>query len=158
MSLYAQAKKGWITLQGQCDFQVQDTAGSGSATITSLSPFQLSGVNVNVHVGKLVPSCGGLSGAIINVAVHLFQDKIKGAIENGAEDAIKQVLEGHGTDDITSSDSSSNNVGCLPNGEYCSGSDSCCGSCGWNGLCGDSKLRGTSPFVAADILAELGWN
>ena len=106
MSLYAQAKKGWITLQGQCDFQVQDTAGSGSATITSLSPFQLSGVNVNVHVGKLVPSCGGLSGAIINVAVHLFQDKIKGAIENGAEDAIKQILEGHGTDDITSSDSS----------------------------------------------------
>ncbi len=90
------AKKWPVTLQGQCDFQLKDTKGSGGGTVASLSPFKLSGVHVDVDVGKLVPSCHGLSGGIINVMVHLFQDKIKHAIADAAESAIKDVLQGGG--------------------------------------------------------------
>ena len=90
------AKKGWVTLQGQCDFQLKDTKGSGGGTIASLSPFKLSGVHVDVDVGKIVPSCHGLSGGIINVMVHLFQDKIKHTIADAAENVIKNVLQGGG--------------------------------------------------------------
>ncbi len=111
-------------------------------------------MQVDVNVGKLVPSCSGIAGAVVNVAVHLFQDKIVDAIKNAAESAIRSALEGHGVRTLGSPSS----VGCLPNGEYCSGGDPCCGSCGWNGLCGDSKLRGQkqqeqpptpNPFVVA---------
>ena len=135
------AKKGFITVQGQCDFQLKDTKGSGGGTISSLSPFKLSGVHVDVDVGKIVPSCGGLSGGIVNVMVHLFQDKIKHTIADAAENAIKDVLQGGGGkkhmnlfESLLAGIGLTNNVGqpmCGVDGESCSSNADCCG----NGIC-----------------------
>jgi hypothetical protein len=169
------AKKGWVTLQGQCDFQIQDMDGKGSAAISSLSPFKLSGVNVNVNVGKLVPSCGGLSGAIINVAVHLFQDKIVKAIKSGAENAIRNVLEGHGDNAFSAENARENGrlallkawsvdqAQCTGDMQRCHTDEECCngGSCLWMGGCGsnggnccDNMMRTESSL--RKVLSEIG--
>ena len=130
------AKKGWITLQGECDFQLKDTKGSGGGTIASLSPFKLSGVHVDVDVGKIVPSCHGLSGGVINVMVHLFQDKIKHMIADAAEKAIKNVLQGGGSKKHTMTLFESLLAGrveeesCLSPNQICAYDDDCC-----HGIC-----------------------
>lgn len=152
---------------GQCDFQIKNVHAKVSGDIASLSPFRFSNVKVDVQPGTIVPSCDGLAGAIINVAVHLFDDLVMPQLHDIIDKDITQILE-KGTGQslleqrleqrLSSSSSSSTadefiadvlsplhlpspphaaETQCLPNGEYCSNSDPCCGTCSW-GTCGDS--------------------
>lgn len=165
------AKKAFITVQGQCDFQLKDSKGSGSGTIASLSPFKLSGVDVKVDVGKIVPSCDGLSGGIINVMVHLFQDKLKHTIEDTAESVIKDVLQGGGAknskmtliESLLAGTGLTNHVGqamCGVDGESCQSNADCCGNgiCVYQRYCGhdccDNGLNEDDPDWAHHFVSE----
>jgi len=78
---------------GQCDFQIKDVKATVSGDIASLSPFRFKNVKVDVHPGRIIPSCDGLAGAIINVAVHLFSDIVMPSLHNTIDETIKRILE-----------------------------------------------------------------
>jgi hypothetical protein len=178
---------------GQCDFQIKNVKAKVSGDIASLSPFRFKNVKVDVQPGTIVPSCDGLAGAIINVAVHLFDDLVMPQMHKIIDQKITQTLE-KGTGQslleqrleqrLSSSSSTADDfiadvlsslhlpspphaaeTQCLPNGEYCSNSDPCCGTCSW-GTCGDStdekEIQGddlsshaaSSEFIT-DVLSSL---
>lgn len=78
---------------GQCDFQIKDVKAKVSGDIASLSPFRFKNVKVDVQPGRIIPSCDGLAGAIINVAVHLFSDIVMPRLHNTIDKTITQILE-----------------------------------------------------------------
>eukprot|EP00039_Didymoeca_costata_P020657 m.342035 g.342035 ORF g.342035 m.342035 type:complete len:475 (+) comp20830_c0_seq1:103-1527(+) len=87
---------GIIHTGGECDFQLKGAELSVSAVLEGDNgKLKLGNTDADVSAKELEPSCDGVSGAIINVIVKLFNSEISDELGKLGKTAILQALNSY---------------------------------------------------------------